>query len=86
LLVEAFSFPFSRDQVLWYFFYCDSFLFSPKIVTLPLPALVPLLPLADLLLLPRKQEGEKEEERRRKEEGCTNLMIFVVDQGEVILI
>jgi hypothetical protein len=42
---------------------------------------VPLLPLADLLLLPRKQEGEKEEERRRKEEGCTNLRIFVLDHG-----
>jgi hypothetical protein len=47
---------------------------------------VPLLPLADLQLLPRKQVGEKEEERRRKEEGCTNLRIFVVDQGETILI
>jgi hypothetical protein len=55
-------------------------------VTLPLPALVPLLPLAHLLLLPRKQEGEKEEERRMKEEGCTNLSIFVVNQGEIILI
>jgi hypothetical protein len=54
-------------------------------VTLPLPALVPLLPLADLLLLPSKQEGEKEEERR-KEEGCTYLRIFVVDHGEIILI
>jgi hypothetical protein len=62
------------------------FSFFPKTVTLPLPALVPLLPLADLLLLPRKQEGEKEEERRRKEEGCTNLRIFVVDHGEIILI
>jgi hypothetical protein len=58
----------------------------PKTVTLPLPALVHLLPLADLLLLPRKQEGEKEEERRRKEDGCTNLRIFVVDHCEIILI